>query len=78
MAERTGKMASEVLLGDCLAVVAGLAAESADLVYVDPPFFTRKTHSLVTRDRATIAMNGNRGSNTLSFCGFAWCSFGGF
>ncbi len=31
----------------------GLAAESLDLVYVDPPFFTQKTHSLVTRDRAT-------------------------
>ncbi len=46
-------MASEVLHGDCLAVVGGLAAESADLVYVDPPFFTQKTHSLVTRDRAT-------------------------
>ena len=45
-------MASEVLLGDCLAVVGGLAAEALDLVYVDPPFFTRKTHSLVTRDRA--------------------------
>jgi site-specific DNA-methyltransferase (adenine-specific) len=24
-----------------------------DLVYVDPPFFTQKTHSLVTRDRTT-------------------------
>ncbi len=46
-------MASEVLHGDCLAVVGGLAAESVDLVYVDPPFFTQKTHSLVTRDRAT-------------------------
>ena len=46
-------MGSEVLHGDCLAVVGGLAAESADLVYVDPPFFTQKTHSLVTRDRAT-------------------------
>ena len=31
----------------------GLAAESVDLVYVDPPFFTQKTHSLVTRDRTT-------------------------
>ena len=46
-------MASEVRHGDCLAVIAGLAAESVDLVYVDPPFFTQKTHSLVTRDRAT-------------------------
>ena len=46
-------MASDVRHGDCLAVVADLAAESMDLVYVDPPFFTQKTHSLVTRDRAT-------------------------
>ena len=46
-------MASEVRHGDCLEVVRGLAAESVDLVYVDPPFFTQKTHSLVTRDRTT-------------------------
>ena len=46
-------MASEVHQGDCLEVVRGLAAESVDLVYVDPPFFTQKTHSLVTRDRTT-------------------------
>jgi site-specific DNA-methyltransferase (adenine-specific) len=46
-------MASEVRHGDCLEVVRGLVAESVDLVYVDPPFFTQKTHSLVTRDRAT-------------------------
>jgi site-specific DNA-methyltransferase (adenine-specific) len=46
-------MASEVRHGDCLAVARDLATESADLVYVDPPFFTQKTHSLVTRDRAT-------------------------
>ncbi|MCE9609133.1 MAG: site-specific DNA-methyltransferase [Chthoniobacter sp.] len=46
-------MASEVRHGDCLDVARSLAAESVDLVYVDPPFFTQKTHSLVTRDRAT-------------------------
>ena len=46
-------MASEVRHGDCLEVVHGLTAESVDLVYVDPPFFTQKRHSLVTRDRAT-------------------------
>jgi site-specific DNA-methyltransferase (adenine-specific) len=46
-------MSGEVRHGDCLAVVGGLAAESVDLVYVDPPFFTQKTHSLVTRDRTT-------------------------
>ncbi len=46
-------MASEVFHGDCLEIARGLTAESADLVYVDPPFFTQKTHSLVTRDRTT-------------------------
>ena len=46
-------MASEVHHGDCLTVIGGLPAETVDLVYVDPPFFTQKTHSLVTRDRAT-------------------------
>jgi site-specific DNA-methyltransferase (adenine-specific) len=46
-------MASEVRHGDCLEVVRGLPTESFNLVYVDPPFFTQKTHSLVTRDRAT-------------------------
>ena len=46
-------MASEVRHGDCLEIARGLAAESVDLVYVDPPFFTQKSHSLVTRDRAT-------------------------
>ncbi|EQD35954.1 DNA methylase N-4/N-6 domain protein, partial [mine drainage metagenome] len=46
-------MASEVRHGDCLEVMRNLAAESVDLVYADPPFFTQKTHSLVTRDRET-------------------------
>ena len=46
-------MASEVHHGDCLEVARGLAAGAVDLVYVDPPFFTQKTHSLVTRDRST-------------------------
>lgn len=46
-------MASEVRHGDCLEVAYGLATESVDLVYVDPPFFTQKTHALITRDRTT-------------------------
>jgi site-specific DNA-methyltransferase (adenine-specific) len=46
-------MASEVRHGDCWNEADELAAHSVDLIYVDPPFFTQKTHSLVTRDRAT-------------------------
>jgi len=44
-------MASEVRHGDCLDVARSLAGGSVDLTYVDPPFFTQKTHSLTTRDR---------------------------
>lgn len=46
-------MASEVHHGDCLTVGRTLPGESVDLVYVDPPFFTQKNHSLTTRDRTT-------------------------
>jgi site-specific DNA-methyltransferase (adenine-specific) len=46
-------MASEVRHADCLQAVQNLTSESVDLIYVDPPFFTQKTHSLVSRDRNT-------------------------
>lgn len=44
-------MASEVRYGDSWNEASNLASNSVDLVYVDPPFFTQKIHSLVTRDR---------------------------
>ena len=42
-----------VLLGDCRDLIKTLTASSVDLVYLDPPFFTQKTHSLITRDNST-------------------------
>lgn len=39
-----------VILGDCLEKMKELPSESVDLVYLDPPFFTQKTHTLKTRD----------------------------
>jgi site-specific DNA-methyltransferase (adenine-specific) len=44
-------MRNTVFIGDCLKVLNTLDANSIDLVYMDPPFFTRKDHSLLTRDR---------------------------
>ncbi len=38
-----------VLLGDCGQHLAQLPDACADLIYLDPPFFTQKTHSLTTR-----------------------------
>ena len=63
-------MASEVRHGDCLEVVRGVAAESVDLVYVDPPFFTQKTHTLVTRDRTTKFEFSDEWKSRAEYLGF--------
>jgi site-specific DNA-methyltransferase (adenine-specific) len=39
-----------VLCGDCKVILRSLNGASVDLAYLDPPFFTQKIHSLVTRD----------------------------
>jgi len=44
-------MNSQLFQGDCLEVMRTLEANSINLVYLDPPFFTQKTHRLFTRDR---------------------------
>ncbi len=44
-------MNAQVYKGDCLKVLGDLPKESVDLIYLDPPFFTQKTHTLRTRDR---------------------------
>lgn len=38
--------------GDCLTGLKEIEEESADLVYLDPPFFTQKRQSLKTRDNS--------------------------
>jgi site-specific DNA-methyltransferase (adenine-specific) len=45
------KCRATVHSGDCLRHVSNMSEGSVDLVYVDPPFFTQKKHSLTTRDR---------------------------
>jgi site-specific DNA-methyltransferase (adenine-specific) len=46
------KANSTIHLGDCLAVLPSIDSEIAQLVYLDPPFFTQKLHRLSPRDRA--------------------------
>ncbi|MDO9169614.1 MAG: site-specific DNA-methyltransferase [Methylobacter sp.] len=41
----------EIYLGDCLDIMKGLKDSSIDMIYLDPPFFTNKRHSLSSRDR---------------------------
>lgn len=43
-------MINGVLQGDCLNELKKLRASSVDLVYLDPPFFTQKKHTLRNRE----------------------------
>ncbi|MCW3055405.1 MAG: modification methylase [Chthonomonadales bacterium] len=43
----------KTLIGDCLSVLDALPEGRFDLIYLDPPFFTQKEHSLTTRDGST-------------------------
>jgi site-specific DNA-methyltransferase (adenine-specific) len=40
----------QVLHGDCLEMIEGVPADSVQLIYLDPPFFTQRNHRLSTRD----------------------------
>ncbi len=63
-------MSSEVRQGDCLEVVRDLPAESVDLVYVDPPFFTQKSirsSREIDGRRFSSVTNGVRGPNICNF-----------
>ncbi|QZK91573.1 site-specific DNA-methyltransferase [Flavobacterium sp. CHNK8] len=41
---------NKIYLGNCIETIKEIKSDSVDLVYFDPPFFTQKKHSLVTRD----------------------------
>lgn len=47
------ELLSQVIHGDCLDVMARIDSSTIDLVYLDPPFFTNRHHSSVSRDRST-------------------------
>jgi site-specific DNA-methyltransferase (adenine-specific) len=38
--------------GNCLALLPTFKSQSVDLIYFDPPFFTQKRHTLMTRDNS--------------------------
>ena len=41
---------NNIYQGNCIERLTEIKSNSVDLVYFDPPFFTQKKHSLVTRD----------------------------
>lgn len=44
-------MLNSIIHGDCLDVLKNIEAKSVDLIYLDPPFFTEKTHKLKNKQR---------------------------
>ena len=50
----SSKVKTEVHHADCLVILQNMKHESINLVYLDPPFFTQKSHRLVSRDRKRI------------------------
>lgn len=44
---------NKIFEGDCIDVMDSLEAESIDLIYLDPPFFTEKKHTLKNRERTS-------------------------
>ncbi len=44
-------MINEILNGDCLDEMRSIEQSSIDLIYLDPPFFTERKHTLKNRDR---------------------------
>lgn len=44
---------TEVYQGDCLNILRSWPSERADLIYLDPPFFTQRQQKLTSKDRNT-------------------------
>ena len=60
-----------VVLGDCLKKMTELPDNSVDLIYLDPPFFTQKKHTLTSREDEEFAFDDKWQSHTqyLAFMG---------
>ncbi len=59
-----------ILQGDCRELLTTLKYASVDLIYLDPPFFTQKTHSLVNRDNTAEFTFEDRWSSLSEYLSF--------
>lgn len=60
----------DVYCGDCLDVLRRFPAAKADLIYLDPPFFTQRKQRLSTRDRGTEFSFDDRWSSITEYASF--------
>ncbi|MBI5290506.1 MAG: site-specific DNA-methyltransferase [Chloroflexi bacterium] len=59
-----------ILRGDCLVHLPQLGDASIQLVYLDPPFFTQKEHTLRTRDNSNEYSFGDRWASLDDYLAF--------
>lgn len=59
-----------VLHGDCLNILPTIGDQSVQMVYLDPPFFTQKEHSLRTRDNSALYSFEDRWSSLDEYLSF--------
>jgi DNA modification methylase len=45
---------NKLILGDNLEILKTLEAESADLIYLDPPFFSNRTYEVIWGDAGEV------------------------
>jgi len=45
---------NQLILGDNLEVLCGIAAETVDLIYLDPPFFSNRTYEVIWGDAGEL------------------------
>lgn len=57
-------MSNKIIFGDCLDIMRSIEHCSIDLIYLDPPFFTERKHTLKNRERTKeFSFDDNWGSN---------------
>jgi len=61
---------NKLLLGNCKEILKSIESNSVDLVYMDPPFFTQKEHSLLNRDNTMEYSFSDKWSNLDEYLNF--------
>ncbi len=65
-------METKVFQGDCLDILPSFGDAAVDLIYLDPPFFTQRKHTLATRDRSTVFSFNDRWNSRDEYAAFLY------
>jgi site-specific DNA-methyltransferase (adenine-specific) len=63
-------MQNKLLHGDCFFQLDEIPDNSVDLIYIDPPFFSQKAHSLSTRNGEVVNSFSDKWQSSNEYCVF--------